>query len=57
MRESKDEKDVVPQVMVENKPATLIDPDFFIVNVASGMPKHNKFSTLKHQDFPIENRP
>ena len=35
---------------------TQIEPDFFIVNVAHGQPKHNRFSVLKTSDFPVANR-
>ena len=35
---------------------TEIDPEFFIVNVAFGQPKSNKYAIIKHYDFPIANR-
>ena len=33
-----------------------MEPDFFIVNVASGQPAHQRFNTLTQYDFPVLNR-
>lgn len=35
---------------------TEVEPDFFIVNVASGQPSHARFNVLKKYDFPVLNR-
>jgi len=56
VRDSKDERDVLPSIIVSGKTVTEFEPDFFIVNVAHGHSAHNKFSIIKHADFPVENR-
>ena len=35
---------------------TEVEPDFFIVNVASGQPNHSRYNILKKYDFPVLNR-
>mmetsp|Transcript_1658 Transcript_1658/g.1487 ORF Transcript_1658/g.1487 Transcript_1658/m.1487 type:complete len:166 (+) Transcript_1658:1122-1619(+) len=57
IREPVDHMDIIPSVIQENKPAKVLAPDFFIVNVAHGRPKHNKFSIIKLANFPVENTP
>ena len=50
------EDEIIPPVLVESKPTLEIDPDFFVVGVAHGMPKDNKFAYIKRSVFPVENR-
>lgn len=56
VRETKDERDVLPSLIVSGKQVTEFEPDFFIVNVAHGHSNHTRFSIIKHADFPVENR-
>lgn len=56
IREQIDKNDVVPQIICQNKPVKECEPDFFVVNIAHGEPKSNKFNVIKNSDFPIENR-
>mgnify|MGYP000364670021 CR=1 FL=1 len=46
--------EMIPTVIKEGKPATELEPDFFIVSLANGQPKGNKdYNYLKNHDFPI----
>jgi len=56
IREPEDINDILPTLIVESKPVKTVAPEFFIVNVAHGQPRDNKFAIVKHSDFPIENR-
>eukprot|EP00828_Plagiopyla_frontata_P017530 TRINITY_DN2270_c0_g1_i4.p1 TRINITY_DN2270_c0_g1~~TRINITY_DN2270_c0_g1_i4.p1 ORF type:complete len:295 (+),score=38.36 TRINITY_DN2270_c0_g1_i4:87-971(+) len=50
-------RDVIPTVIRQGSDSSKqFESDFFIVNIAHGQPKNNKFSIIKHSDFPIENR-
>ena len=42
--------------MYKGKEMNKMEPDFFIVNVASGQPSHERFNILKQYDFPVLNR-
>ena len=46
----------VPKFLYKGGNTTQIEPDFFIVNVASGQPSHDRYNILKNYDFPILNR-
>ena len=56
VRDLKGENDVLPAIIVQGKTVTEFEPDFFIVNVAHGHSSQNKFSLIKHADFPATNR-
>ena len=40
----------------EGKTRSQIEPDFFIVNVSHGTPKHDRFNVLRNSGFPVSNR-
>lgn len=45
--------EMLPTVYMEGKPSNKFDPDFFVVNVAHGVPQKGKnFNVLKSYDFP-----
>ena len=46
----------MPQFLYKGSTLSKIEPDFFIVNVASGQPSHTRFNILKKHDFPSLNR-
>lgn len=46
-----------PKFLYQNSQVEKIEPDFFLVNIASGQPKSNKFNVLTNYDFLPENRP
>eukprot|EP01017_Pseudomicrothorax_dubius_P033291 TRINITY_DN4451_c0_g1_i3.p1 TRINITY_DN4451_c0_g1~~TRINITY_DN4451_c0_g1_i3.p1 ORF type:complete len:336 (-),score=77.01 TRINITY_DN4451_c0_g1_i3:127-1134(-) len=50
------EGEILPTVIAQGKSSTYVEPEFFIVNVAHGAPKNNNYATIKHSDFPVENR-
>jgi nuclear protein localization family protein 4 len=56
VREPLDSNDILPSLVVEGKPVKSVQPEFFVVNVAHGQPKDNKFAVIKHAEFPVENR-
>lgn len=47
---------MVPNVLMESKQVSEIDPIFFLVQLGHGVPKTDEFNILKIYDFPIENR-
>lgn len=46
----------MPKFLYKGSNTNKIEPDFFIVNVASGEPAHDRFNVLKNYDFPVLNR-
>lgn len=49
--------EMVPAFLQEGQGVTEVVPEFFIVNVAHGHPKHDSdFNILKVYDFPARNR-
>lgn len=46
----------MPKFLYKGSNTNKIEPDFFIVNVASGQPGHNRYNILKNYDFPVLNR-
>lgn len=49
-------KEFVPKFLYKGGNTVKIEPDFFIVNVASGEPSHDRYNILKNYDFPVLNR-
>lgn len=49
------DKELLPTIMCENRPAEEFQPEWFIVNVGCGMPK-KALTILEHSDFPVWNR-
>lgn len=57
VRPKRNETDMLPMVMKENKPVTEFEPDFFIVSLAHGQPRDKRdYNILKNYDFPPANR-
>ena len=49
--------EILPTIYMEGKPTNKFDPDFFIVNIAHGVPQNKKDQNiLKTYDFPIPSR-
>lgn len=53
-RKPKD-RELLPTIMCENKPAEEFQPEWFIVSLGCGMPKKSLLF-LEHSDFPVWNR-
>lgn len=56
VRESKDERDILPAIISQGKAVTEFEPDFLIVNIAHGHSPNSNYSIVKMSDFPVENR-
>ena len=49
--------EILPTIYMEGKPTNKFDPDFFIVNIAHGIPQNKKDQNiLKTYDFPVAAR-
>lgn len=46
----------VPTVMKAGAPTTEVEPEFWLVSIANGASRSNKFAVLKNYYFPVENR-
>ncbi len=57
VKKSKQKNEVLSTVYMESKEVDQFDPDFFIVNVAFGVPVDKKdMNILKSYDFPVSRR-
>jgi nuclear protein localization family protein 4 len=54
-KDSKIDMDV-PTVLKGGAPTTEVEPEFWLVSIANGCPKVNKFAVMKNYYFPVENR-
>ena len=49
--------EILPTIYMEGKESSKFDPDFFIVNVAHGVPSDKKGQNIiKTYDFPVKSR-